>query len=159
MANPDSLVAEAYRGLRARLVQAVTYRNAKILLVTSPGWEDKSTVAANLAVTLARSFRGVVLVCADPRWGRAHELFSLGQGDGPGGFLEGRTSLEGALQVTEVPGLRLLPPGVIPADPLLEGPAWHAVLSDIRRHADLVVIEAPPMLACLTFVLSQTSQR
>jgi polysaccharide biosynthesis transport protein len=140
MTNPYSVVAEAYRGLRARLVQAATFRNAKTLLVTSPGWEDRSVVAANLATALTQSFRGVVLVCADLRWGRAQELFDLGDGDGQ------ETTVE-TLQATTVPGLQVLPPGAIRTDPLLEEPAWHTALSDIRRHADLIVIEAPPMLA------------
>ena len=146
---PYSLAAEAYRGLRTRLVEAATARNAKTLLVTSPGWEDKSTVAANLAAALAQSGRSVVLVSADMRWGRAHELFGLGNGYGLSGLLEGRTTLVGALQETEVPGLRLLPPGMIPADPagLLLRPAWPTAFRDIRRRADVVVIEAPPMLA------------
>jgi polysaccharide biosynthesis transport protein len=149
VASPGSLVAEAYRGLRTRLVQAAMSRNAKALLVTSAGWEDKSTVSANLATTLAQSGRSVVLVCADLRWSRADELFGVGNGEGLSGLLEGRTSLSGALQATKVPGLRLLPPGAIPADPaaLLQSPAWHTALSDIRMQADVVVVEAPPVLA------------
>ncbi len=149
VANPDSLVAEAYRGLRTRVMQAAASRNAKTVLVTSPGWEDKSTVAANLAAALAQSGRRVALVCADLRWGRAHELFGRSDGDGLSGLLEGRASLGAALQATKVPGLWLLPPGVIPADPaaLLERPTWRTALSDIRDDADVIVIEAPPVLA------------
>ena len=149
VASPDSLVAEAYRGLRTRLVQVAAARDAKTVLVTSPGWEDKGTIAANLAAALAQSGREVVLVCADLRWGRAHELFGLGEGCGLSGLLEGQTNVMRALRATKVPGLRVLPPGVVPADPaaLLEGPAWPAALSVCQRHADVVVIEAPPVLA------------
>lgn len=147
--NPHSVVAEAYRGLRTRLVQAAASRNASTLLVTSPGWEDKSTVAANLAAALAQSGHSVVLVCTDLRWGRAHQLFGLRAGDGLTGFLAGRAPLMGVFQPTSVPGLRLLPPGAIPPDPgaLIQQPAMAAALSAARRHADVVVIEAPPMLA------------
>ncbi|MGP0024119.1 MAG: tetratricopeptide repeat protein [Streptosporangiaceae bacterium] len=148
VAYPDSLVVEAYRALRTRLVQAAALGDDKTLLITSPGWEDKSTVAANLAAALAQSGRSVVLVIADLRWGRAQELFGPGNGYGLSGLLEGRTNLAGALQATDVPRLRLLAPGVIPADPaaLLQSPAWHTALRDIRRQADVVVIEAPPIL-------------
>jgi capsular exopolysaccharide synthesis family protein len=147
-AKSDSLVAEAYRGLRSRLAQAAP-PNAKTVLVTSPGWEDKSTVAANLAAAFAQADRDVVLVGADLRWGRAHELFSGESGPGLSGLLEGRTSLEGAFQATGIPGLRLLPPGMTPADPaaLLERPAWRLALGHIRMHTDVVIIEAPPLLA------------
>jgi polysaccharide biosynthesis transport protein len=147
--HPDSVTAEAYRGLRTRLVLAATAGNAKTLLVTSPGWEDKSTVAANLAAALAQSGRNVVLMCADLRWGRAHEPFRPPGGEGLAEFLAGRISLMEALRETAVPGLRLLPPGAIPADPgaLLQRPALRAAVSGARRHADVVVIEGPPMLA------------
>ncbi len=146
---PDSVAAEAYRGLRTRVVQVGTARNAKTLLVTSAVWEDKGTTAANLAAALAESGYSVVLVCADLRWGTAHQLFGLEDGHGLSGFLEGRTSLAEALQATEIPGLSVLPPGVPPLDPaaLLQRPAWRSALSDIREQADFVVIEAPPMLA------------
>jgi polysaccharide biosynthesis transport protein len=147
--HPDSAVAEAYRQLRTRLVEAANSWNAKTLLVTSPGWEDKSTVAANLAAALAQSGRSVALICADLRWGRAHELFGLRRGEGLAGFLTGRTSLTEAFQPTAVPGLLLLPPGAIPADPgaLLQSPALRTAVGGARRHADVVIIEAPPMLA------------
>ena len=147
--SPDSVIAEAYRGLRTQLVRAATSKNAKTLAVTSPAWEDKSTVAANLATVLAQSGQRVVLLCADLRWGRAHELFGLPAGDGLAGYLDGRTSLICGFEPTGIAGLRVLPPGAVPADPgaLLQRPAWRTVLSDARRHADVVVIEAPPILA------------
>lgn len=149
LTHPDSIIAEAYRGLRTRLVQAAAPRNAKTVLVTSPGAEDKSTVAANLAAALAQSGRNVVLICADLRWGRAHELFGTRGGEGLAGYLAGRTSLADAFAATAVPGLRVLPPGALPADPgaLLQRPAMRTAVSAARRHADVVVIEAPPMLA------------
>jgi len=144
--KPDSIVAEAYRGVRTRLLAGRA--NTKALLVTSPGWEDKSTIAANLAVAIAQSGRSVVLVCADLRWGRAHELFAPVNGYGLSGLLEGRTDLAQALQATEVPGLRLLPPGAVPADPaaLLERFSWRMAVGDMHLLADTVIIEAPPVL-------------
>jgi polysaccharide biosynthesis transport protein len=146
VAKPGSIVAEAYRGLRTRLL--APRGTTKAMLVTSPGWEDKSTVAANLATAIAQSGRCAVLVCADLRWGRAHKLFAPENGYGLSGLLEGRTKLEEALQATEVPGLWLLPPGVAPADPaaLLGRLAWRMALGDMQMLADVVVIEAPPVL-------------
>ena len=70
-ANPGSVPAEAYRGLRTRLIRAAASRRARVVLVTSPGRENKSAVAANLAVAIARSGRSTTLVCADSRWGHA----------------------------------------------------------------------------------------
>jgi polysaccharide biosynthesis transport protein len=147
--SPGSMVAEAYRGLRTRVLLTVAGRNAGTVLVTSPAWEDRGTVAANLAAALAQSGHSTVLVCAGLHWGRAQLLFGAREdAQGLTELLEQRTDLRGALHDTSVPGLRLLPPGAPPPDPaaLLQLPALRAALSEIRAQADVVVIEAPPLL-------------
>jgi capsular exopolysaccharide synthesis family protein len=147
--NPGSVVAEAYRGLRTRVLLATAGRNSGTILVTSPAWEDRGTVTANLAVALAQSGRSTVLVCADLHWGRAHLLFGAwDEAQGLTELLEQRIDLTGALHATSVPGLRLLPPGAPPQDPaaLLQLPALRTTLNGIRAQADVVVIEAPPLL-------------
>ncbi len=147
--HPDSVVAEAYRSLRTRVVQAAAARGAKTLLVTSPAWEDKSTVVANLSAALAQRGSDVVLQCGDERWAHAHELFAPENESGPDAAPAALASQNKALQPTGVPGLSLLPPGAIPVDPA-EQPqdtAWRAAQSVLKRDTDFVVIEAPPMLA------------
>jgi polysaccharide biosynthesis transport protein len=46
--SPGSVVAEAYQGLRKRMLRAAAARDSRTFLVTSPAWEDRGTVAANL---------------------------------------------------------------------------------------------------------------
>jgi capsular exopolysaccharide synthesis family protein len=131
-------------------VLAAAAENARTFLVTSPAWEDRGTVAANLAAALAQAGHDTVLVCADVRWGCAHLVIGTwDDGHGLTGLLEGRTDVMSTLQPTSLPLLRLLPPGGVPPDPaaLLQRPAWRTVLRDIRSHCDLTVIEAPPLLA------------
>jgi capsular exopolysaccharide synthesis family protein len=147
--SPRSIVAEAYRGLRTRVLLVAAARNSRTLLVTSPSWEDRGTVAANLAAALAQAGHSTVLVCADARWGSAHLIVGTwDDGHGLTGLLERQTDLASALQPTRVPCLQLLPPGAVPADPaaLLQRPALRAVLNEIRNQADVTVIEAPPLL-------------
>ena len=148
-ASPGSIVAEAYRSLRTRVLLAMASRDSGTILVTSPTWEGRGTVAADLAAALAQSGRSTILVCADLHWGRAQLLFGVSK-DAPGlaELLEQRTGLSGALHATSVSGLRLLPPGAPAPDPaaLLQLPALRAALSEIRVQADVVVIEAPPLL-------------
>jgi capsular exopolysaccharide synthesis family protein len=124
-------------------------RDSGTILVTSPAWEGRGTVAANLAAALAQSGRSTILVCADLHWGRAQLLFGVSRdAQGLADLLEQRTDLSGALHATSVPGLQLLPPGAPPPDSaaLLQLPATRAALSEIRAQADVVVIEAPPLL-------------
>jgi receptor protein-tyrosine kinase len=146
--HPDSVVAEAYRSLRTRVTTAAAARGAKTLLVTSPSWEAKGVIAANLAVALAHSGRRTVLVCADLRWGTASELLGAGNDEGLTTLLSRRTDLATAMRSTGVHGLQVLPAGPLPPDPaeLIQRPALRTVLGEIRSHCDFVVIEAPPIL-------------
>jgi tyrosine-protein kinase len=147
--NPDSVIAEAYRGLRTRVIAAAAERSARTLLITSPAWEHKSTVAANLAAALAQSGRRTVLVCADFRWGYANELFGIPNDEGLTTVLDWDISVMSALKVTGIRRLRLLTAGPLPADPaeFLQRPGLQAILSELRSHADFVIIDAPPVLA------------
>jgi polysaccharide biosynthesis transport protein len=147
--HPDSVVAEAYRSLRTRVTTAAATRGAKTLLVTSPGWEAKGMIAANLAVALAQSGRRTVLVCADLRWGTASEPFGAGNGEGLTTVLSRRADLATAVRHTSIRGLSVLPAGPLPPDPaeLIQRPALRTVLGEIRGQCDFVVIEAPPILA------------
>jgi capsular polysaccharide biosynthesis protein len=151
--HPDSVAAEAYRGLRTRVVQAAAARDAKALLVTSPAWEDNSTVAANLSAALAQRGSVVVLQCGDRGWSHMQQLVAPDSGSGPVTSPAGLAGLTQALKPTPVPGLRLLPPGVISVDTAgqPQDPEGRAALSELKHDADFVVIEAPPMLAAPEF--------
>jgi polysaccharide biosynthesis transport protein len=147
--SPNSRVADAYLSLRTRVLHAAASRQAKTLLVTSPGGEDKAAIAANLAAAVAMSGRRVVLVCADPRWGRADALFGMDRDPGLSGIVQGHTKLADALRVTAVPQLQVLPSG--PADAssssFSQSPVFREVLTALTTDSDFVVVDSPPVLA------------
>jgi capsular exopolysaccharide synthesis family protein len=147
-ASRDSAVAQAYRDLRARLIHSA-HRDAMNLLVTSPAGEDRAEVAANLSIAFAQAGCSTVLVCADLRYGRSDEMFGLAGGDGLAGILRGRSTMASALRSTGVPGLRVLPRGEAPLDPaaLLQHPSCRDLFSYLSKQADVVLVEAPPVLA------------
>lgn len=148
--HPNSPVTDAYIDLRTRVLQAATPRRAKTILVTSPGREDKSTVAANLAAAIAISGRRVVLVCADLREGNAELLFRLRDRLGVTSVVAGDAELADALSTTRVHGLEVLGRGAPSPDPssVLQSRAFKDLLQMLRAGADMVVIEAPSVLAC-----------
>ncbi len=131
------------------MLSVAAAREIDTLLVTSLGREDKTTVAANLAAALALSGRQVILICADLRWGRTHELFGVSNDVGLTTVLAGDVSLAGALQDTEIRRLQLLPAGPSIPDPaaMLQSPVLLRVLGQLRRRANFLVIDAPPVLA------------
>ena len=150
-----SPIAEAYRGLRTNLTFSSLDRPLRTLLVTSAGPEEgKSTVLANLAVTEAQAGRQVVIVDADLRRPRQHELFALGNAAGLTTLLADEKSLQNlslqaeVLQATEAPGLRVLTSGPLPPNPteLLASQRMAALLAALCAAADLVFLDAPPVV-------------
>src|SRR5207253_9164571 len=109
VSSPESAVADAYRDLRTRIVQAAAAPGTTTLVITSPAREDKDTVAANLAVALAQAGWTTALICADLRWGRIHELFGAENTEGLVGLIDRRTDLANALIPTGISALRVLP--------------------------------------------------
>jgi succinoglycan biosynthesis transport protein ExoP len=152
VSHPSSRAAAAYRDLRTRVYQTASQRGAKILLVSTAAGRDTSAVAANLAVALAQSGRHVVLVCADLRQSRIHELLGLDNTVGLTSVIGRGTELvlplPLPLQTTAVARLRVLPAGPPVADPgaVLQSRVLPPLLQELSRSADLVVVEGPPML-------------
>ena len=144
-----SLVADAYRNLRTLLLLTATRKGAKTILITSPAGRETPTTAANLAVALAQSGRHVVLLCADLRAPQMHRVFDVDNEVGLTAVVDGRRTLSQAIVATEVERLSLLPTGAPTDDPgaVLQAPALQTVLNALRQSADIVVVEAPPVLA------------
>jgi non-specific protein-tyrosine kinase len=147
---PRSAAAEAYRSLRTNLAFARRSDGPAALLVASPAaGEGKSTTLANLAVVLAQSGRRVIVADCDLRRPAQHALFGLPNGDGVSRLLATGAVEAPPLLPTQVDGLRLLPAGPPPPNPaeLLDRPAAAALLAGLRADADVVLVDAPPLLA------------
>ncbi len=151
LAAPKSPPSEAYRTIRTNLQYIARGDSFKILAVTSPLLgEGKTTTVANIAVTLAQTNKRVIAVSADLRKPRLHRFFGLENDSGVTSILTGQTTLaEAALRVAAVETLRVLPSGPIPPNPadLLSSPEMEQLMADLRRYADFVVIDTPPVLA------------
>src|SRR6056297_1066018 len=122
-----------------------------IVLVTSPRpGEGKSSVAANLAAAAAMAGRRVVLVDGDLRKPQAHRLFRSKNDLGLASVLRGDASVAEAVQRLDVvEGFALLSAGPPPPDPAeqLANERLGLTLRALAQAADLVVVDAPPLLA------------
>jgi len=151
ISNPRSPISEAYRTLRTNLQFVSLDRPLRTLLVTSPGPEEgKSTVLANLAVTIAQSEKKVILVDCDLRRPNLHKLFGLKHNRGLTTMVVDDKALsEPPLQETGVPGLQLLASGTLPPSPsdLLGSQRMDRVLTVLKERADMVLLDAPPVVA------------
>jgi capsular exopolysaccharide synthesis family protein len=150
LTDPRSPVSEAYRSLRANLAFARPDEPLRTLLVTSPAPDaDKAEVAANLAVVSAQADQRVILVDADLRCPAQHERFGLDNARGLTSALVADLPDGPPLQPTAVPGLFVLTSGPLPPNPaeLLSSRRMRALLVDLASRADLIIIDAPPLVA------------
>ncbi len=99
---PNSPEAEAFRGLRTSLYFSTRGRGHQVIQMTSPNKGDgKSTLAANLAISIAHSGKSVVLVDADFRRPSIHGLFRLDRPQiGLASALMGEVEVESVLRRT-----------------------------------------------------------
>lgn len=146
--NPRLAVSEAYRSLRTALLLS-SARELKVVAVTSAvASEGKSATASNLAVVMAQLGRRVLIVDADLRKPRLHEVFQVSNRAGLVSYLTGGADFEGIVSRTSVPQLYVTPSGPIPPNPseLLASDRMAELVKAARGRFDFVVIDTPPLL-------------
>lgn len=142
--------AEAFRSLRSSLIFMPNQSDLRTLLVTSaiPN-EGKSTIASNLAVTMAAAGARTLLVDADLRRGDLAVLFGI---DGEKGFseiLRGDVPWKDAVKSTKFDSLSLIPRGAVTnqSGELLLRPIVKTLLEEFKTAYDLVIFNTAPILA------------
>lgn len=144
-----SVGAEAYRGVRTALYFSTQGAGHQVIQVTSPNVSDgKSTLAANLAVSIAQSGKRTLLVDCDFRKPRVHKIFNVPATVGMASVMVGQADLNSAAQPTVVPNLSVMPCGPRPGNPaeLLTSPRFKELLEELRMKYDFVLVDTPPVL-------------
>jgi capsular exopolysaccharide synthesis family protein len=149
VAEEGSLGAEKFRFLAVRLRQLRQDRPLKKILITSTiPQEGKSTVAANLACTLARRRQQKILLLeGDLR--RPNIMNQLGIGRIPGlcEWLNGQSE---SINIYKLQGLGLwiLPAGAAPQNPLelMQSGKLSVLMEQLEAWFDWIVIDSPPVL-------------
>jgi len=151
--EPNSSATEAYRSLRTSLQIIGLRRPVQTILVTSPMTsEGKTTTAVNLAVTMARAGRHVVLVDLDLRRPRIAQFLGLDPELGFTSVVVGDAPLSEALTSVSiaggVPAVQVLTSGPIPPNPseLMGTTRVSELLASMQSFADLVIIDSPPLV-------------
>lgn len=147
--KPFSPAVERLRALRSQLMLRCLNPDSenRSLAIVSPGnGEGRSYIAANLAVVFSQLGERTLLIDADLRTPRQHQLFKLGNQAGLSAVLSGR--IDGATVIQRIPsllGLSVLPAGAVPPNPqeLLSRPAFGALLAHCRQQFDVVLIDTP----------------
>ncbi|MFM2053431.1 MAG: hypothetical protein RL456_1468 [Pseudomonadota bacterium] len=146
--RPFSVQAESFRAVRSQLMARVfnPKEPRRALAIVSPDSGDgKTFFAANLGVVLAQLGGRTLVVDANLRKPRLHELFGVPNNSGLSGILSGRQEDNVIFQAADIPSLYVMPVGVTPPNPLelLERPAFRLLVAELLRKFDHVVVDTP----------------
>jgi capsular exopolysaccharide synthesis family protein len=174
--DPQSLGADRFRLLRARLLERTAKLQQKTLVVTSPVPEDgKSTVVLNLATALAEHGKRSVLVLeADffrPSLGR---VLGIPPGPGLAECLRDNSDPMAGLRRIEPLGWYLLPAGTSVSNPteLVQSTRFSSLVAMFETRFEWILVDSPPVApvadilalraladACLLVVRAGQTQR
>jgi succinoglycan biosynthesis transport protein ExoP len=149
-----SIVAESFRAtLVSILFSGENGSRPRVIVVTSAGAaEGKSTVVSNLGIAIAEVNQKTLLIDADLRKPRMHDIFNLKNDKGLSELLRSKdpvsTLLEGVIQETSIPDLYVLTSGAATsaATSLLYSNRMPELIQMLRTEFESILIDTPPML-------------
>src|SRR5947199_1791164 len=152
--QPDDMrhvFAESYRNIRSSIF-FMPYegpRPKSFLITSAVPSEGKSTVSANLAITMALSGARTLLIDGDLRRGALREAFGVSSRIGFSEVLKQEVNWQEVVVPTNYGNLFLLPRGKTlgqPSEHLLRD-STDALIADLYNHYDYIIIDSSPVLA------------
>jgi polysaccharide biosynthesis transport protein len=146
---PGSKASEGFRALRTQTMFAVAGKNKTIAVTSASQGAGKSTLIANLAISVAGSGRTVLLIDCDLRRPRISGLFGI---TSPSGVSDLLTSFESDpdefIVDSGIPGLSVMPSGTPNENPaeLLARAEFSHMLESLRGKFDYIFVDCPPIL-------------
>ncbi|WML47795.1 CpsD/CapB family tyrosine-protein kinase [Neobacillus sp. PS3-34] len=147
--HPESVLSEQYNMIHANIKFAMNDKNSRTFLITSPSnGEGKTTVAANLAVSMAQQNEKVLLIDANLRNPYLHSIFNISNSIGLTNVLTGSALLEEVIYHTEIRRLDILPSGLATNNPveLLGSKLMDELLNNASQRYDVVLIDSHSVL-------------
>jgi len=145
--NPQSSVVEELRALRTQLMLRWfdTGINHKSLAVVSDAKSDgRSFIVANLGVVFSQLGERTLIIDADLRTPRQHQLFKIPNSVGLSTVLAGRIpAVDAVIKIDKLLGLSVLPAGATPPNPqeLLGRDAFSSMLREFSDSYDVIIID------------------
>ena len=151
--HPEDLAVESLRSLRTSLSFSMSEARNRVVMISGPApGAGKSFVSSNFATLLAQTGAAsrVLLVDGDMRRGNLHLYFGISnRSSGLSEVLSGQKPWLQAVQASGIPGLEIITTGTLPPNPseLLMSSRFSEFILEISQAYDIVIIDAPPVLA------------
>ena len=147
--NPKSPISEAFRTLRTNIQFSSIDKPIKSIVITSSGpGEGKSTVSVNIAATIAKSGKKVLLIDADLRKPTLHKLFHITNLEGLTNILVDDVNYTQFLHESKgIEGLDLIGSGPIPPNPaeLVGSNKMKSFIDNMNSIYDMIILDTPPV--------------
>lgn len=150
--NIDSFAyTESYNRLRTNLMFALaagTFDHKTVAVTSANAAECKTTLCANLGVSLGKLGHKVLLIDADMRSPRLHRLLNEPNTYGLSNVLLsadlGKAIRRGIIE----PTLDFIPAGILPPNPseLLASTGFSSLLGELEKYYDIILVDTPPVL-------------
>ena len=145
--QPYSHQAEAFRVIRSQIAARLKADEGQhaIAVISPDAGDGKTFLAANLAVSHAQLGESTLLIDADMRGPRQHEVFGISNDAGLSAILSGRSVNKVIQQITHIPTLYVLPVGITPPNPLelIERPAFRMLMTELKSKFEHVIVDTP----------------
>lgn len=165
--GPQSILAESFRSLRTNIQTSLLEKNIKSIVVTSASpLEGKTSVAANLAISMAQGGLRSLLVDADLRKPTIHTILGLDTSPGVTEYLLSNYDLSETVRtVTDVmmgemnmdrimltPGidnLHIMTCGTVPLNPaeLMQSDKFKSFMEEVHNQYDVILMDTPPLIS------------
>jgi succinoglycan biosynthesis transport protein ExoP len=144
-----NLIAEEFRIIRTQLLFGNPELNHKVIAITSPQPGDgKTSLAVNLAISIAKAGRRVLLIDGDLRKPDVHRIFNISDSPGFSEVIAGSHEPGAVIKKSDIDGLDVLPAGTPMTRPseLLSRPEVSRVLAALGEVYDHIILDTAPLL-------------
>jgi capsular exopolysaccharide synthesis family protein len=145
---PRSNISESFRSIRTNLQFILNGEGSKVILVSSlhPG-EGKTFVTVNIAATLAKADKKVIILDFDLHKPRIHKVFGLSKMDGVSNYLVGQKHWKETVIHHEIKNLDFVLSGPIPpnASELVLSKKIDVLIEELKAEYDYILIDTPPL--------------